>query len=85
VSGSQVTDVASLDCIRPDTVLISDGRFSDTSATSRYSYYAKGVSVRSRSIDEESKKYVLTTRNNGAIYIGIEENERVITIRLETR
>ena len=67
---------------RPDIVVISDGRFSDTSATDRYSYYAKGAKVRSRSTNEENKRYVLTTRNDGAIYIaGIEENERVITIK----
>lgn len=65
----------------PDCVIISDGRFSDTSATSRYYNYAKGVKVRSESKNEESKRYVLTTRNDGDIYIGIEEDERIITIK----
>ena len=71
---------------RPDITIISDGKYNDTSATERYNYYSKGAKVKSRSSEEEKTRYVLTTRNDYAIYIGIEYDafygttNRIITI-----
>jgi len=72
--------------IKPDIVIISDGAYSDTSSTDRYYNHSKGVKVKSRSSGEEKTRYVLTTRNDYAIYIGIEYDafygttNRIITI-----
>ena len=67
------------DYFRPDVVIVSDGRFSDTSVTDRYRYYAEGRVVKSKSIGFV-KRYVLTTRNDGAIYIKVHSTGKVITI-----
>jgi len=69
------------DYFKPDAIIISDGRFSDTSASDRYYHYSKGTKVKSRSTNEEKERFVLTTRKDEAIYIGIEDNNRIITIK----
>ncbi|RKY98804.1 MAG: hypothetical protein DRQ10_07040 [Candidatus Hydrothermota bacterium] len=66
---------------KPDIVIISDGRFSDTSATNRYYYHSNGAEVIKRDDGSKKKRYVLTTRKDGVIRISIDENgERKITI-----
>ena len=67
-------------CFTPDVVIVSDGKYSDTSVTDRYRYYTEGVCVKSRSNGNLTARYVLTTRNDGAIYIGIDDNGKEITI-----
>ena len=69
------------DYFKPDVVIVSDGRFSDTSVTDRYRYYAYGVEVKSRSTEESKKRYVLTTRNDGVIYLRIDDSGKEITIK----
>lgn len=53
---------------KPDLVIVSDGRFCDTSAVDRYSKLAKGWKVHKRSGGSE-KRYCLTTRADGEILI----------------
>ena len=52
--------------ITPLLTIISDGRFVDTSATSRYSAKTKGWKVSRRNGPQVERKCV-TTRNDGAI------------------
>ena len=52
----------------PKLVVISDGRFCDTSATSRYSNQASGWTVFD-SVGASEKRYCVTTRNDGHITI----------------
>lgn len=54
--------------INPRLCIISDGRFSDTSATDRYSKNSQGWTVHKRSGDKEERKCV-TTRNDGVIVV----------------
>ena len=69
------------DYFEPDVVIVSDGRYSDTSVTDRYRNYAQGFEVKSRSTEESETRYVLTTRNDGVIYIRVEDTSKVITIK----
>ncbi|GAB6179013.1 hypothetical protein JCM14036_03320 [Desulfotomaculum defluvii] len=57
----------------PNLVIVSDGRFCDTSAVSRYSSLAKGWEVQKRSGNSEQRK-CLTTRSDGEILIKIGKN-----------
>lgn len=67
---------------KPDVVLVSDGRFSDTSVTDRYYNHAKGAEVIYRKTNEKDIRYVVTTRSDGSIYIEIDfYGNRVIRIR----
>ena len=54
------------DYIEPVITIISDGRFSDTSATARYSDVSKGWTVKRRKGSNQVRKCV-TTRNDGPI------------------
>lgn len=54
--------------ISPYLVIVSDGRFCDTSATDRYSKNAKGWKVHKRSGGTEERK-CLTTRNDGVVVV----------------
>ena len=67
------------DYFKPDIVIVSDGKYSDTSITDRYRYYAEGRVVKSKNTGFV-KRYVLTTRNDGAIYIKIHSTGKAITI-----
>ena len=58
----------------PKIVVVSDGRFSDTSATSRYSSVASGWTIHSLSGQDEVRK-CLTTRADGDIIIEIGINK----------
>ena len=69
------------DYFRPDVVIVSDGRFSDTSATNSYEHYAEGFSVKSRKTKDAKTRYVLTTRNDGVIYIETNGSDKAITIK----
>ena len=69
------------DYFGPDIVIVSDGKYSDTSVTDRYRYYAEGFRVTSRSTKESQKRYVLTTRNDGVIYIETNGSDKTITIK----
>lgn len=62
---------------KPHVVIVSDGRFSDTSVTDRYRHHAQGVTVKSKSTGN-SERYVLTTRNDGAIWIRIENSKQIV-------
>jgi len=59
--------------ISPYLIIISDGRFGDTSATDRYSQKAKGWTVHKRNGGREKRKCV-TTRNDGVIVVKFGEN-----------
>ncbi len=65
----------------PDIVIVSDGRFSNTSVTDRYRRYSNGFNVKSRSNGNIKTRYVLTTRKDGVIYIRINEEGKHITIK----
>lgn len=65
----------------PYLTIVSDGRFGDTSATNRYYNYTKGWTVHKRS-DGKEKRYVVTTRNDGPIYIGIDEG-KYVTVKVD--
>lgn len=58
------------DHFTPKLVIVSDGRFGDTSATDRYSDVAEGWTVHSRS-GGSSKRYCVTTRQDGVITVKV--------------
>lgn len=66
---------------KPDVVIVSDGKYSGTSVTEKYNYHAQGFSVKSRRTRESKTRKVLTTRNDGAIYIRVDDTEKFITIK----
>lgn len=63
----------------PDVVIVSDGKYSDTSITNKYGYYTQGVWVNRRNGNPTTGR-VLTTRNDGPIYIKIDDYNKEITI-----
>lgn len=69
--------------IKPKLVIISDGRFCDTSATDRYSKKASGWKVYKNSGDSVERK-CLTTRNDGVITVqfGMNETKRFIQVTI---
>ena len=69
------------DYFKPDVVIVSDGKYSDTSATNSYEHYTEGFSVKSRKTEEAKTRYVLTTRNDGVIYIETNGSDKAITIK----
>ncbi len=52
---------------KPRLTVISDGRFCDSSATSRYSEVSRGWTVHHREGGEDEKRYCVTTRKDGVI------------------
>ena len=60
--------------IAPKLCIVSDGRVQDTDATSRYSAYASGWSVFSKSEGESKERFCLTTRTDGYVEIEIGQN-----------
>ena len=56
---------------RPKITLISDGRFVDTSATSRYDNVTEGWPVFSKSNNQTQQRKCVTTRNDGCIEVDI--------------
>lgn len=61
--------------ISPVLTMISDGRFSDTSATDRYAQKTRGWTVHKRSGNKEERKCV-TTRNDGVVIVKFGEGEK---------
>lgn len=61
------------DKITPRLVIISDGRFCDTSATNRYCQKATGWDVHKRSGGTETR-YCVTTRKDGVIVVNLGNN-----------
>ncbi len=63
--------------ISPQLTIISDGRFNDTSATSRYSSHSSGKRVERRTASSETR-YCVTTRNDGVVYneVGLDVNSK---------
>ena len=66
---------------KPHVVIVSDGKYSDTSVTDRYRHHAQGVTVTSKSTGYLDTRYVLTTRNDAAIWVRVSENGKEITIK----
>lgn len=64
------------DVISPNLVVISDGKFCDTSATARYSTKAIGWNVKNSNGESKDKKCV-TTRDNGVIKIKAGWNQQI--------
>jgi beta-lactamase superfamily II metal-dependent hydrolase len=64
------------DHIEPSLVVVSDGPVTDTSITDKYRNVTteKGWRVRSRSSDDFTQRWVLTTRNDGHIVIRFGRN-----------
>jgi len=58
---------------KPRLTVISDGRFSDTSATDRYAAVTKGWTVHRRGGGDAQRKCV-TTRNDGVIEVDLGKN-----------
>ena len=71
---------------RPRLTVISDGRFCDSSATSRYNEVSRGWTVHHREGGEDEKRYCVTTRNDGVIVakLGYNSDEKpFIDIRID--
>ena len=68
-------------CVKPDIVIVSDGKYSDTSVTDKYRHHAQGFTVTGRSTNYSETRFVLTTRNDGAIWLTASENGKQITIK----
>lgn len=69
----------------PRLTVISDGRFCDTSATSRYSAKTRGWTVHRRKGEDQERKCV-TTRNDGVIVVkfGREDNgDRFLEVTID--
>lgn len=64
---------------KPQLTIVSDGRFGDTSATSRYSAITSGMTVKKRSGGSETRK-VITTRNDGTILFRTNGTEMYVEI-----
>jgi competence protein ComEC len=60
--------------ITPHLVIISDGRFCDTSATSNYSQNARGWKVHHRKGGEDEERKCVTTRKDGVILVELGVN-----------
>ena len=60
----------------PDVVIVSDGKYSDTSITNKYGYYSQGVWVKRRNENPTTRR-VLTTRNDGPIYVKIDDYKEI--------
>jgi beta-lactamase superfamily II metal-dependent hydrolase len=63
------------DEFQPLLTIISDGRFCDTSATSRYGAVTRGWTVRSRANGNSQPRKCLTTRKDGDIILEIGKNQ----------
>jgi len=59
----------------PKLTIISDGRFCDTSATSRYNQKTEGWSVFSRNDESTEIRKCITTRNDGIIVVSVDKLE----------
>ena len=57
----------------PYLTIISDGRYRETSATSRYSEKTSGCMVTSREDKTKSTRKCITTRSDGDIVVNIED------------
>ncbi|HYT89871.1 MAG TPA: MBL fold metallo-hydrolase [Gemmataceae bacterium] len=62
--------------INPWLVIISDGSFSDTSATDRYSKQAKGLQVQRRTNGARLERKCVTTRNDDYIAVELGTNSQ---------
>lgn len=73
-------------CFQPELVIISDGPYSETSATERYSKIAKGWKIYKRSEDENIPydRKCLTTRKDGTIFIKIGKDSDKILMNVTT-
>jgi len=58
-----------VDLVNPRLTVISDGRFCDSSASSRYSKKSRGMVVKRRSDGKREKRYCVTTRTDGVIVV----------------
>jgi len=69
--------------IRPKLIIVSDGRFVNTSATTAYSQKASGWKVHKRSGGSEERN-CLTTRNDGVISVtfGMDNTQRFIEVTI---
>jgi competence protein ComEC len=65
--------------ITPDIVAISDAAGVDSSASSQYSDQASGKVVKTRD-DDYKTRYSITTRNDGVLYFGVDEDGSYKTI-----
>jgi competence protein ComEC len=59
----------------PKLTVVSDGRFCDSSASSRYSEKSRGMIVKKRSNGKREKRYCVTTRKDGCILVEFGYNE----------
>lgn len=60
-----------VDLVNPLLTIVSDGRFCDTSANSRYSNKSRGWNVLKKSNNVYSKRYCLTTNSDGEVFASI--------------
>ena len=59
----------------PKMTIVSDGKFRETSVTDAYSKITEGWDVNKRDTNDEMKRYVVTTRNDGSITINVEVSD----------
>ena len=71
--------------VNPRLAVVSDGRFCDTSATSRYSEISRGWSVHRRN-GSELTRYCLSTRHDGVVSVQFgydTNNERFLSVTID--
>ena len=71
--------------VNPRLTVVSDGRFRDTSATSRYSEKSRGWTV-NKGRGGSEKRYCLSTRNDGVISVNFgynEDNSRFLSVTID--
>ncbi len=69
--------------VNPRLTIVSDGRFQDTSATSRYSKKSRGWEVYKKD-GSKQKRYCLTTRQDGRIKVEFGFNDKNSFLYVET-
>lgn len=62
--------------VNPKLTVVSDGRFCDSSASSRYSGKSRGMIVKKRSNGKREKRYCVTTRKDGYILVEFGYDEK---------
>lgn len=69
----------------PKLTIVSDGRYQDTSATSRYSAIAQGWNVYDSGTTRYERRKVVTTRSDGRIHIRVEITDSSTTVHVDRK
>ena len=69
----------------PKLTIVSDGRYGDTSATSRYSTTTEGWAVYDSGLTTYERRKVVTTRNDGRIRIRVDVQDRSTNVHVDRK